>query len=101
VLRFRPARAPVFDRWSHPYCSAYHNPVLDGIFAIIQFLSDGVGIVVVASVIVGGIQFSLARDNPEAAARARGRIQTSLLALLIYIFAYAILNYLIPAGFFG
>jgi len=82
------------------FCSSYENPVLDALFSILQFLSDGVGVLVVASIIVGGIQFTLSRDNPEAAMKARSRIQTSLVALIIFIFAYAILNYLIPDGFF-
>jgi hypothetical protein len=80
-------------------CTHQGNPIADLLFAIIRLLSDGVGIMVVASVIVGGIQFSVSRGDPNATAAAIGRIRTSLIALLIYIFAYAILNYVIPGGF--
>jgi hypothetical protein len=83
------------------YCSQYHNPVIDLLFSLLLFLTDGVGIVVVASVILGGIQFTLARDNPDAANKARQRISTSLIALLLFVFAYGLLNYLIPQGFFN
>jgi uncharacterized membrane protein YjgN (DUF898 family) len=80
-------------------CKGEGNPIADMLFAIIRILSDGVGLVVIASIIVGGIQYSASRGDPQATARAVGRIQSSLLALLIFIFGYAILNYLIPAGF--
>jgi len=82
------------------YCSQYHNPVSDGVFSIIRFLSAGVGIVIVASTIVAGIQYTLSHDNPNEVNSAKTRIRSNLIALLIFIFAYAILNYIIPGGFF-
>lgn len=80
-------------------CTNTGNPISDLAFAIIRLLSDGVGIVVIGSVIVGGIQFSASRSDPQATSAAIGRIRSSLVALLIYIFAFSILNYLIPGGF--
>ncbi|HUC88238.1 MAG TPA: hypothetical protein VMR95_03770 [Candidatus Binatia bacterium] len=80
-------------------CQAKGNPILDMLFAIIRLLSDGVGIVVIASVIVGGIQYTTSAGDPNASAKAMTRIRSSLTALLIFIFAYAILNYVIPGGF--
>ncbi|HUD81142.1 MAG TPA: hypothetical protein VMR08_00735 [Patescibacteria group bacterium] len=77
-----------------------NNPIIDMIFAIIRLLSDGVGIVVIASVIVGGIQYSTSHGDPQATAAATARIRASMMALFIYIFAYAILNYVIPIRFF-
>jgi len=77
-------------------CSA----LLDAVFAIIRFLSAGVGIVVIASVVWAGVQYSSAGDDPQAVSKAKDRIKNSAYALLMYIFAYAILNYIIPGGFF-
>lgn len=77
-----------------------HNPIMDMVFGIIRFLSDGVGLIVVGSIIVAGIQYSSAHGDPQASANARNRIRSSVFALLLYIFAYAILNYVIPKGFF-
>ena len=82
------------------YCETYHNAIVDALFAIIRFLSLGVGIIVIGSIVVAGIQFSVSRADPKATSMAIGRIRSSVIALLIYIFAYAILNYLIPKGFF-
>ena len=80
-------------------CKGQGNPILDMAFAVIRLLSDGVGIVVIASMVVGGIQYTTSAGDPNAAAKAVGRIRSSLLALLIFIFAYAILNYVLPGAF--
>ncbi|HKU19111.1 MAG TPA: hypothetical protein VJP80_07650 [Candidatus Saccharimonadales bacterium] len=77
-------------------CSA----IIDATFAIIRALSAGVGVVVVASVVWAGIQYSMSRGDPSATAKAVTRLRETLIALLVFIFGYAILNYLIPAGFF-
>jgi hypothetical protein len=82
-------------------CKDYHNPISDAVFAIIRFLSAGAGIVIIASMVVAGIQYTMAHDDPQAVARAKDRIKNNVIALLIFIFAYAILNFLIPGGFFS
>lgn len=82
-------------------CKGQGNPIFDMSFAFIRLLSDGVGIVVVASVVIAGIQFTVARNDPQNVANATNRIRASLIALLIFIFAYAILNYVIPGVFFS
>jgi hypothetical protein len=82
---------------SNPHgCSA----LLDGIFAIIRILSAGVGIVVVGSVVWAGIQYTTSRGDPAATSKAIERLRSTVIALLIFIFGYAILNFIIPAGFF-
>jgi hypothetical protein len=79
-------------------CEGKGNPILDALFAIIRFLSMGVGIVVVGSIVVAGIQYTTSRGDPQATAKALERITNSLIALTLFIFAYALLNWLIPAG---
>ncbi len=54
---------------------------------------------IIGSIVVGGIQYTASRGDPQATATAIGRIRSTMIALLIYIFGYAILNYIIPAGF--
>lgn len=80
-------------------CKGQGNPIEDMAFAIIRFLSDGVGLIIIGSIIYGGIQYSFSRGEPQVAAQAMHRIQSTVIALVIYIFGYAILNYLLPAGF--
>lgn len=80
-------------------CKGKGNPITDTMFAIIRFLSAGVGLVIIGSIIVGGVQYSASRGDPQATANAVKRIQNTMIALVIFIFGYAILNYVIPAGF--
>lgn len=63
-----------------------------------RILSGLVGVVVVIMIAVGGLQYSMARDNPQAVAAARGRIINALIALIFYIFSFAILQWLVPGG---
>lgn len=78
-------------------CHQEGNPIIDLIFAIIRLLSDGVGLVIVGSLVVAGIQYSSSRGDPQATAAAVNRIRSTIFALLLFIFGYAILNYIIPA----
>lgn len=80
-------------------CTGKGNPIADMTFAIIRFLSAGVGLVIIGSVIVAGIQYSASNGDPQAASKAKARISSTLIALLIFIFSYALLNYLTPGGF--
>lgn len=80
-------------------CRGEGNPILDMTFAIIRVLSDGVGIVIIGSIIVAGIQYSTSQGDPNASAQAMNRIRSALIALLIFVFAYAILNYVLPGQF--
>lgn len=77
------------------------NPITDAAFAIIRFLSLGVGLIIVGSMTFAGIQYSASRGDPKATAAAIGRIRSNVVAFLIFIFSFAILNFVIPQGFFS
>jgi uncharacterized membrane protein YraQ (UPF0718 family) len=74
------------------------NPIVKQLKNVINFLSAGVGIIVVGSIIVGGIQYALAGNNPQAVSAAKKRIQDTLIALLAFFFIYAFLQWLVPGG---
>lgn len=76
------------------------NPIIDIAFAIFRFLSAGVGLIVIGSIIVAGLQYSASRGNPQATQAAIKRITSSIVALFIYIFIFAFANYLVPGGMF-
>jgi len=65
---------------------------------LVKFLNVAVSLVVVISVVVGGIQYSSSRDNPEALKAARKRMTNALLGLVVYFFLYAFLNFIVPGG---
>jgi hypothetical protein len=81
-------------------CRGQGNPISLAIYAIIRFLSVGVGLVVIGSIIMAGIQFTSSQGNPQATAAAQKRIASTVGALLLYILAYALLNWLVPGGLF-
>lgn len=64
----------------------------------INVLSGIVGVVIVIMITIGGIQYSTARDNPQAAAAAKGRITNAVMALVFYLFIFAFLQYIVPGG---
>lgn len=81
-------------------CKKIGSPITDLLFALLRFLAVGVGIIITGSLVWAGIQYIFSQDDPSAVSAAKNRILHTIIALLIYIFAYAILNFLIPGGFF-
>ncbi len=78
-----------------------HNQIIIDLNNIVNFLSAAVGIVIIAVIIIGGIQYSLAGDNPTATGAAKKRIANGLVALMAFIFTWAFLQWLIPGGIFS
>lgn len=74
------------------------NPITHYINITIAFLSGLVGIVVVAVIIIGGIQYSMAGGNATALQAARQKITNGLIALFAFIFLFAFLQWLVPGG---
>ena len=76
------------------------NPLTNDINTIIDVLGAGVGIVVTAMIIVGGIQYAIAGDNPQRLSEARKRIINALIALFVFMFIFAFVQWLVPGGIF-
>ena len=76
------------------------NPITKDIQQLVDVLSAGVGIIVVAMIIVGGIQYSIAGDNPQQLTVAKKRIVNAMMALIALAFAWAFLQWIIPGGVF-
>jgi RsiW-degrading membrane proteinase PrsW (M82 family) len=64
----------------------------------IKLLSALVGIIVVVSIVVAGIQYSSAGGDPSKVVAARKRITNAIIALLAYLFMFAFLQWLLPGG---
>lgn len=77
------------------------NPIVSDLQIITNFLSAAVAIVVIGVIIVGGIQYSMAGDNPSAVTAAKKRITDGLLALTAYLLIFSLLQWLIPGGIFS
>ncbi len=66
----------------------------------VNILTGLVGIAIVGSIIVGGIQYSMSAGDAQAVGAAKKRISNALLALLIYSFTFAFLQWIVPGGVF-
>lgn len=65
---------------------------------LINFLSAVAGVALVASLMLSGYLYMTARDNPGQIEKAKSRIVQTLIALTVFIFMYALLNFLVPGG---
>lgn len=82
-------------------CIAKDQIIMTWIKAILQFLATGVGIAVVGGIIWGGLLYMTARDSSAQTEKAVMVIVNSLLGLILFIFTYAIINFIIPGGILG
>ncbi len=78
-----------------------NNPIVQDLNKIVNVLSGLVGVVVVGTIILGGIQFATAGDKAEAVSAAKKRIVNGVLALVVFLFIFAFLQWLIPGGIFS
>jgi tetrahydromethanopterin S-methyltransferase subunit E len=62
----------------------------------ILLLSVLVGIAVTLGIIIGGIQYASSGGDPQKVAGAKIRIRNSIVALVMFFFLYAFLQFLIP-----
>lgn len=77
------------------------NPIIVALLDIFNFLAIGVGIVVTGGIVYGGILYSTANGNASQGQKAVTIIVNSIIGLLLFIFMYAILNFLVPGRLFG
>lgn len=72
--------------------------VLDTIKLITKVLAAMAATVIVAMIIVGGIQYSMAGDESSKVQAAKQKIVNALIALLLLIFGFSLLQWLVPGG---
>lgn len=77
------------------------NPIFFYLRNILIFLGGGVGLAVVGGIIYGSFMYITARGNSSQTQKGQTVILNSVLGLLLFIFMYAILQFLIPGGIFG
>lgn len=77
------------------------NCEIIGIFqTAINVLSALVGVAIVSMIVYGGIQYSAAGDDPQKISQARQKIINAIIALVMYLFMFAFLQWLVPGGIF-
>ncbi len=80
--------------------SANHCAIFDYLLLFINILSALVGVAIAASIIYGGIQYSSAGGDPQKVSAAKRRIFGAVIALAVYTFMFAFLQYIVPGGVF-
>ncbi|HET7630574.1 MAG TPA: pilin [Candidatus Saccharimonadales bacterium] len=76
------------------------NPIFGLLLALINFLAVGVGIAVVIGLIIGGYKYMISNGNAGQVEDAKKTIANSLIALFLFAFMYALINFLVPGGVF-
>lgn len=74
--------------------------IISYIVIITNVLSALVGVIIVTMIIWGGIQYSSAGSDPSKVQAARQKISNALVALVLFVFGFAIVQWLIPGGIF-
>ncbi|MDB5186485.1 MAG: hypothetical protein JWL85_1008 [Candidatus Saccharibacteria bacterium] len=66
----------------------------------INLISIAAGIVFAIMIAVAGLQYTMARENPQAVTEAKHRILNVVIAIAAFLFTYAFLQWLVPGGVF-
>lgn len=80
--------------------SAENSPIFKVLLFIVNILTTLVGLAAVGGIIAGGIIYSSARDNAEQTKKGITYVVNAVLAILLFAFMFAILNFIIPGGLF-
>jgi hypothetical protein len=65
---------------------------------ILNLMSTLIVIVIIMMLIVAGIQYITSVGDPTAIKAAKNRIVNAITALVMFVMAYAVLNFIIPGG---
>lgn len=75
-----------------------NNVIFVWLTTLLKFLSVGVGVAAVGGVTYGGFLYLTARGNSSQTTKAVLTIINSLIGILLYALAFAIINFLVPGG---
>lgn len=79
-------------------CSGTGDGITQIALVAINFLAIGVGIAVVGGIVFGGIRYASANGNAQQAQQGVMVIINAIIGLILFIFMYAIINFLVPGG---
>jgi hypothetical protein len=76
------------------------NPIFFYLRHILIFLAGGVGLAVVGGIVTGAYLYITARANAAQTQKGQNIIINSVIGLFLFIFMFAIMQFLIPGGVF-
>lgn len=77
------------------------NPIMSILIQVINFLAVGVGIAVVGGIIWGGMIYASSNGDSAKTKQAITIIVNAVVGLLLFIFMYALINFIVPGGVFN
>jgi hypothetical protein len=77
------------------------NPIMVYLFGVLKIISGLVGLAAVGGFVWGGILYITARANAGQVEKAKLVMINATLGIILFVFMYAILNFIIPGGFFS
>lgn len=86
-------KAASFDTLNKNNCD-----IIKWILIFTNVMSGVAGTVIVGMIILGGIQYSMAGSDPSKVQAARKKITNALLALVLFVFGFAFLQWIVPGG---
>lgn len=72
--------------------------LVDLVVMITNVLSGLAALVIVAMIVWGGIQYSMAGADPSKVQAARQKIMNAVIALLLLVFGFSVIQWLVPGG---
>lgn len=83
-------------------CSASNaSPITAMLLWAISILGVGVGIAVVIGIVLGGITYAMSDGEAGRVKEAKDKIVNAIIALFLFLFGYAAINFLVPGGLFN
>lgn len=94
---------PNYKSGSCPEGSISNDPATGG--AIVNYLrqwlillSGAAGLIILLMIVIAGTQYIISRGDPSNVKSAKERLTNALIAFVLYLMAFAILQFLIPGG---
>jgi len=84
--------------YSDPSGDLATNPIIKWLKNFINLFAAIVGVGAVIMIIWGGLQYTSARDNPQAVQSAKMKIVNVFIGIIAFVFLYAFMQWLIPGG---
>jgi len=80
-------------------CNVKDDPLMPTVKTIIDVIIGVLGIVTVAVIILGGVQYTLSTGDPGKIKKAKDTILYGIIGLVVAILAYAIVNFVLSSFF--
>lgn len=75
------------------------NMTIDGMLTLVlKILVYGLGAAATLGVVIAGIMYMTARDNPQQVAVAKKRLIDIVIGLVVWALMYTLLNWLVPGS---